>query len=129
MPIFWNTKATKLGNGAFEVRGFRPCSDYFSSSSLSGMSDYNVARLSLASESSASCTVKYNPKVGLETVVRDPRLSDTFYKVTQKIGGEPKVDESVLKNISGASLETAKKGIEEIKSVIGRVIPTLKDIK
>ena len=55
--------------------------------------------------------------------------SDTFFKITQKIGEEPKVDESVLDNATPELKSAVQSGIEHIKNALGKIIPTLDKIK
>ena len=124
------TEAKKLGGGAFEVRAFRPVSDYFSSSELSSMSVHSVAQKALTREGSPSCIVKYDPAKGLETTIQGRgRASDVFYKVTQNFGEDPKVDESVLENASPDIKTIVESGLDQIKNALGKYIPTLKNIK
>ncbi|MBR1977240.1 hypothetical protein IKA15_03065 [bacterium] len=123
------TKCEKLGDGAFEVRAFRPSSDYFSSSSLSS-NGYSAAYKALTPEISPSCCVKYDPTKGLETTVRGMNDTyDIFYKVTQKFGEEPKIDESVLEKAPENLKEAVAKELKQIKNALGSYIPTLKSIK
>ena len=124
------TEAQKLDNGGFIVKAFRPVSDYYSSRDLERMSVYTVAQKAMTREGTPSCVVKYDPTTGLETTVRGKgELSDVFYRVTQKIGEEPVVDESVLENADPSLLKSIQKGLNEVKKAVGRFIPTLRSIK
>ncbi|MBE7706394.1 MAG: hypothetical protein E7Z91_04030 [Cyanobacteria bacterium SIG30] len=122
------TEKQKLGNGAFQVLGYRPLSDYYSSSRLSESSVASVYSLATSREFTPSMIVRYDPKEGLETLIRE-KTGDMFYRVTQKPGGEPEIDESFLVTLTKDVREKAVKTIAEIKESIGTIIPTLKNIK
>ncbi|MBR2386513.1 hypothetical protein IKA92_04370 [bacterium] len=124
------TEAKKLGGGAFEVRAFRPVSDNFSYRDLEGMSAYSVAQKALTKEGTPACIVKYDPQTGIETTVRGKgRASDVFYKVTQKPGEEPVVDESVVETVGSDLKSLVESGVRQIKKALGKYIPTLDNIK
>lgn len=124
------TEAKKLGGGAFEVKAFRPVSDNFSYRDLEGISPYSVAQKALTREGAPACVVKYNPETGLETTVRGKgRASDVFYKVTQKPGEEPVVDESVVETVGSDLKSLVESGVCQVKKALGKYIPTLDNIK
>lgn len=124
------TDATKLNGGAFEVRGFRRVTDYYSPEKMSNAGSYSIALDTFKIEKTPSCIVKYNPKIGLETTVRSTdKDNEILYRITQKIGEKPVVDESIAEKASPDLKSLVETRIEELKKAIGRYIPTLDNIK
>ena len=124
------TEGTDLGNGSFEVRGYKTKADNLSANQVLNQSHYTTAYAALQRLRNPSFIVNYSPKEGLTTEVRHPKYNDVFYKVTQKPGEEPQLDESVLTiKKEPEAIEKIKQGFYEIKGAIGKYIPTLKDIK